>query len=421
LEFAPGHEAWVFNTHLFHAPYGPYQLNGIAYFGGRLYNPALPASITSVVNDQVAARGAQMQAVLKSATDSGAMTSGQPVFLTGDFNEASHLDWTAAAAAAQVHAAQVPWPASLAIAARGFKDSWREVYPNEVTHPGRTWSPVYPSTYINTGDGSVSQPRPVPEPQDRIDMVYYTGANLTPLDSKRSGPFGGDVVEELESENYPSDHNAVTSTFRLTGLDDTRLTFRALGTNGSPIPAGYGSRVLTTPEVAVQVATSGGLPGNLPTWKFLDNSVWTGGVAWMDAGGGEQAEGSVNFSIKLTPDAGFGVSLDSFSLLDYDDGNGQGHLVRWELVSGGATLAAGSSAVNANGQAQIITGLESFSESPIELRLTQLSGLNDKLALDDLVFRQTVIPEPSTLVLFILAWPAMWMLRGRGVRRASLE
>ena len=175
VELAPGHEAWIFNTHLFHAPYGPYQLNGIAYFGGRIYDPALPASITSVVNDQVAARGSEMQAVLRSATDTGAMASGLPVFVTGDFNEASHLDWTAAAATAGVHSAQVPWPASLAMRAQGFKDSWRDVYPNEVTHPGRTWSPVYPSTYMNRGDNPAVQPRPVLEPQDRIDFVYYAG------------------------------------------------------------------------------------------------------------------------------------------------------------------------------------------------------------------------------------------------------
>jgi hypothetical protein len=338
------------------------------------------------------------------------MTSGAPVFLTGDFNEASHLDWTAAAAAAGVHAAEVPWPASLAVTARGFKDSWREVYPNEVTHPGRTWSPVYPSTYLNPGDDLAMQPRPILEPQDRIDFVYYTGSNVAAVESKRSGPPAGDLVEELEIENYPSDHNAVTSTFRLSNFDDTQLTFRALGTSGSTIRAGYGSRVLSTPNVAVQFAIAGGLPGE-QGWRYREDTVWTGGVTELDSGRGEQANGTAVFSVILNSDAGFGVSLDSFSLLDYDDGNGQGHSVRWELLGNGATLASGVSEVVGNGQSLITTGQSSFLEGAIELRLTHLTGLNNKLALDDLVFRQIVIPEPMTLILFFLACPVLWILR----------
>jgi hypothetical protein len=76
VELAPGHEAWIFNTHLFHAPYGPYQLNGIAYFGGRIYDPSMQSSITSVVADQIAARGTEMQGVLASASTTGALANG---------------------------------------------------------------------------------------------------------------------------------------------------------------------------------------------------------------------------------------------------------------------------------------------------------------------------------------------------------
>ncbi len=420
VELAPGHEAWIFNTHLFHAPYGPYQLNGIAYVGGRLYDPAVPANITSVVNDQIAARGVEMQAVLQAATATGALSSGQPVFLTGDFNEASHLDWTAAADAAGVHAAAVPWPASLATTAAGFKDSFREVYPNEVTHPGRTWSPVYPSTYLNTGDNPAVQPQPILEPQDRIDFVYYAGTGVTAIDSKRSGPPGGDVAEELEIANYPSDHNSVTSTFRVTGLDDTTLTFTAPLTPliGQPIPAGYGSRVLSSPNVALALSAAGGLPNDRPIWKAFNNTIWPSGVAHLDSGNGQQAIGAA-FSMLLAPDAGFGVALDSFSLLDYDDGLGQGHSVRWELLGNGAVLASGLSAVPANGQLPVITGLSPFFDGPLELRLTHLSGFNNDLAIDDILFRQVVIPEPATILLAVLGLIAFcFTFRSSGTPRA---
>jgi exodeoxyribonuclease III len=414
IEFSPGTEAWIFNTHLFYAPYGPYQLNGIAYVNGPIYNPTLPASITSVVNDQIGARGAEIQTVLQSATDSGALASGQPVFLTGDFNEASHLDWTAAAAAAGVHAAAVPWPASLAAAARGFKDSYRQFYPNEVTHPGRTWSPVYPSTYLDPGDNPAVQPQPIPEPQDRIDFVYYAGAGVTVLDSKRSGPFGGDVIEELEIANYPSDHNAITSTFRVPILDTTRLTFAALGLGGTTIPAGYGSRVLSSPNVAMQLSAAGGLPNDRPAWKYFNNTIWPGGVANLDSGSGQQAIGAT-FSLLLTPDAGYGVSLDSFSLLDYDDSFGLGHFVRWELFNAGdgSSLASGFSNVPANGQSQVTTGFGPFFDGPVELRLTHVSGNNNDLAIDDIVFRQVLIPEPATVFLALVAVAVICLRRAR--------
>ena len=415
IEFAPGFEAWIFNTHMFYAPYGPYQLTGIAYVGGPIYNPALPASITSVVADQIPARGAETQAVLQAVTDSGALGAGQPAFVTGDFNEASHLDWTATAATAGVHAAAVPWPASQAVVARGFKDSWREIYPNEVTHPGRTWSPVYSSTYLNPGDDPAVQPRPIAEPQDRIDFVYYAGTGVTVLDSKRSGPPGGDVVEELEIANFPSDHNAVTSTFRVPVLDHTRLTFAALGLGGTPIPAGYGNDVLTTPNVAMQLSTAGGLPNDRPAWRYFNNTIWPGGVAQLDSGNGQPAIGA-SFSMLLTPDAGFGVSLDSFSLLDYDDGQGLGHSVRWELFGGGgggSLLASGLTNIAANGQSQVITGLGPFFDGALELRVTHVSGNNNDLAIDDIVFRQVVIPEPATLLLAVLALAAFCVRRGR--------
>ncbi len=419
VEFAPGHEAWIFNTHLFHAPYGPYQLNGIAYVGGRLYDPEVPANITSVIADQVAARGDEMRAVLQAATATGALASGQPLFLTGDFNEASHLDWTAAADAAGLHGAAVQWPASLAATAAGFKDSFREVYPNEVTHPGRTWSPVYPSTYLNYGDNPAVQPQPILEPQDRIDIVYYAGAGVTAIDSKRSGPPGGDVAEELEIANYPSDHNSVTSAFRLTGLDDTRLTFTALTPLiGQPVPAGYGSRVLSSPNIALQFSATGGLPNDRPIWKSFSNTIWPSGVGYLDSGNGQQAI-FATFSMLLTPDAGFGVAIDSFSLLDYDDGLGQGHSVRWELLGNGALLASGLSDVPANGQLPVITSLPPFFNGPLELRLTHLSGFNNDLAIDDIVFRQVVIPEPATILLAVLGLIAFcFTFRSSGTTRA---
>ena len=61
------------------------------------------------------------------------------MFLTGDFNSPSYLDWTPKVARAR---ADVPyavrWPASLALAQAGFRDSYRDAHPDPVADPGFT-------------------------------------------------------------------------------------------------------------------------------------------------------------------------------------------------------------------------------------------------------------------------------------------
>jgi hypothetical protein len=92
-------------------------------------------------------------------------------------------------------------------------------------------------------------------------------------------------------------------------------------------------------------------------------------------------------------------------LLDYDDGQGLGHSVRWEIfgAGGGALLASGLGNIPANGQLPVTTGLAPYFDGPLELRLTHVSGNNNDLAIDDIVFRQVLIPEPATLLLALLA------------------
>ena len=50
-----------------------------------------------------------------------------PVFLTGDFNEPSHLDWTTAAANAKLCPLPVTWPSSKAVVDAGFVDAYEWV------------------------------------------------------------------------------------------------------------------------------------------------------------------------------------------------------------------------------------------------------------------------------------------------------
>ena len=72
--------------------------------------------------------------------------SGQPVFLIGDFNEPSHLDWTQAAANAGLHfGKKVDWPTSRAVTNAGLTDSFRQLRPDEINDRGKTWTPGSPA------------------------------------------------------------------------------------------------------------------------------------------------------------------------------------------------------------------------------------------------------------------------------------
>jgi len=176
VEIAPGLEAYLFNVHPRAYPYQPYDIRD-----GTIKNE--PQAIAAAR----AARGEEIGAVL--AEIAPVVASGRAVFLTGDFNEPSHLDWTPAAAKARLHAFAVAWPTSSAIVTAGLRDSYRHLHPNEVVDPGFTWT---------------SRPE-ANEVHDRIDIIYFAGVGLTPTDSR--------ILGESDISAFPSDHRAVVSAF----------------------------------------------------------------------------------------------------------------------------------------------------------------------------------------------------------------
>jgi hypothetical protein len=156
---------------------------------------------------------------------------GIPVFLTGDFNSPSHLDWTPAVAEARADVPYaVDWPASRALANAGFGDSYRDVHPDPVADPGYTWSPGGPETRKH-------------DFPDRIDWVLHAGP-VTTVDSRLVGERGNPQVDLAFADPYPTDHRGVVSTF-----DVRAPTFRPLMS-----PA---RRRLTAGPGSVQVTYSG--------------------------------------------------------------------------------------------------------------------------------------------------------------------
>jgi endonuclease/exonuclease/phosphatase family metal-dependent hydrolase len=192
--------AYVFNVHLSSHPYQPYQLLEIRPKWHKHTN-----NITFIKTEAEAiewakkARGAEIAKVLrqvKSIADKGAL-----VFVVGDFNEPSHLDWTDAAAKVGRHPIKVAYPTSTEMGKAGFNDSYRKIYPDEMKNPGLTWSPKY----------KLDDPRTHP---DRIDFVYFKGNGLEVSDVKIVGENKENA--DIVVAPYPSDHRAVVATFTLT-------------------------------------------------------------------------------------------------------------------------------------------------------------------------------------------------------------
>lgn len=114
VEVEPGRVVAMANVHLPSTPYGPYRARD-------------GASLERVLALEERVRVPSIREELDTLGD--LPERGIPVFLTGDFNTPSHLDWTEAADEARDEVPfPVAWPVSEALEAAGFADSSRAVH-----------------------------------------------------------------------------------------------------------------------------------------------------------------------------------------------------------------------------------------------------------------------------------------------------
>ena len=117
-----------------------------------------------------------------------------PVIIEGDFNSCSHLDWTKAAAPLHYGYGPVPLPLPISqyMLEEGYKDSFREINPDEVARPEGTFAVIYGHLQRN-----------------RIDFLYYKGKSIRAVSSRivKTTPEIDDV--------WASDHAAVLTIFEL--------------------------------------------------------------------------------------------------------------------------------------------------------------------------------------------------------------
>jgi endonuclease/exonuclease/phosphatase family metal-dependent hydrolase len=182
----PSLEVAIFTVHLSPYPYEPYDFRD--------------GKITTADQAIVSASGQRLPEIAPVLEEiNEVILEGYPLFLTGDFNEPSFLDWTALTAAKNMHFGKVvEWPVSKSIVDAGLKDVYRFKFPNAANFPGNTW------TTLDTPD----------EVYDRIDIIYYTETpELILTDVRTVG--GKDDGAGITVENYPSDHYAVLATYKL--------------------------------------------------------------------------------------------------------------------------------------------------------------------------------------------------------------
>ncbi|SHF14857.1 endonuclease/exonuclease/phosphatase family protein [Streptoalloteichus hindustanus] len=187
-------EIVVWSAHLNYTPYGPYD----ACFSKMSREEVLK-------REEQSGRPREIRDILGQMAPQLAQADRIPVFLVGDFNAPSHLDWTSATSAVHCGYSDIPWPTSEEVERAGLRDSFRVAHPAPAQEPGVTWSPVYPFH-----DGSSG----APEPQDRIDFVHYAG-RIRVLDSRAVVVGTPKPVPHHADNEWTSDHRAVVTTFRL--------------------------------------------------------------------------------------------------------------------------------------------------------------------------------------------------------------
>jgi endonuclease/exonuclease/phosphatase family metal-dependent hydrolase len=191
-----GRRIAVFNIHATDFPYQPYQLLGIPYGDAPFLQTAAQAEQAAA-----AARGGALELLLE---DLAATRDSVAQVIFGDFNEPSHRDWSARAAAAGRHPLAVAYPLARALEAEGFIDALRAVYPDEMSKPAYTWTPT-------------TRPDDPADHQDRIDFVLVRGTGPAGEVSIEAAGIVGEQAPaaDLVVTPWPSDHRAVRVVIRL--------------------------------------------------------------------------------------------------------------------------------------------------------------------------------------------------------------
>lgn len=216
-----GHEIAVYSAHLDYLNYAVYLPRG--YSGTTWKKLDKPVSdIKAILADNLASK--RDEAIAAFITESKKdIAMGRLVFLGGDFNEASHLDWVKSTKDSFDHNGLViPWQNSITLYKNGFKDSFRIKYPDPLKNPGFT----FPASNDQVEIKSLAW-APDADERERIDFIYYyPNKHLKLENSSVVGPSASILRNERKEEKdadsfikpksiWPTDHKGLLSVFKL--------------------------------------------------------------------------------------------------------------------------------------------------------------------------------------------------------------
>ena len=219
-----GREIAVYTAHLDYLNDAYYNVRG--YDGSTWEKIPIPQTVLEVlqVNDASQRDDAIREFIAAAGKD---IEAGRIVILGGDFNEPSHLDWTWETKDLYDHNGLIiPWTVPLMLDNAGYIDTYREQFPDVLSHPGFTFpadNPLIPVERLTW--------TPDADERDRIDYIfYYPYSGLELLDVSVFGPRGSisnsQRVTEATSDPFieplgvwPTDHKGVLARFAVTSAE----------------------------------------------------------------------------------------------------------------------------------------------------------------------------------------------------------
>lgn len=213
-----GKKVVVYTAHLDYTHYECYMPRG---YSGTTWKK-IDAPITDTDSVMAANDLSHRDEAIRVIIDDAAKQQADLILLGGDFNEPSHLDWGEDTKHLWDHnGAVIPWTCSSLLYEAGFRDAYREKYPDPVTHPGFTFPSDNPAVPV----GKLTW-APEADERDRIDFVYYIPVEgVSVSEAIVVGPQGSIVCNERVHEQtmdsisvpagtWPSDHKGVLVRFR---------------------------------------------------------------------------------------------------------------------------------------------------------------------------------------------------------------
>lgn len=215
-----GQEVALYTTHLDYLNDTYYDVKG--YDGSTWVKRPPMLDLDSIMaNNVLSKRDDGMQAILDAAKEDRAQN--RLVFIGGDFNEPSHLDWIESTKDMfSRNGMVIPWTVSTMLAQEGYIDAYREMYPNPVTHPGIT----FPANN-ELKDVAKLTWTPDADERERIDFIHFAPFSGLTLDKvvvwgpDSSIAYSERVKDETQDAFeigkgvWPTDHKAVLATFTL--------------------------------------------------------------------------------------------------------------------------------------------------------------------------------------------------------------